>query len=431
MASLFSYNGGLKRIEFSHAPNGPRQIIRLGRMNAKQAGTIKAMVEAIVGDKLANRPHDAEVSKWLGQLDEKMLGRLRAVGLADGVGLAQTTLGAFLDRYTTMLTIKPASRVFYGHTRRNLEDYFGKTRLLRDVTAADADAWRAWLVEHEKLSQATVSRRVVAARTMWRMAVRWKLAGENPFVGVKTGHQCNDARKVFITRKDINKIIAEAPDTEWKLIIALCRYGGLRCPSEHYALKWGHIDFHRGTIRVPCPKLEHREGHAFRIVPLFPELRAMLLNAFDEADEGAEYVISKHRMDGMNLRTQFERIIDRAGLTPWPKLFHNLRASRETELMREYDLATVCKWIGNSPAVAAKHYATSVDLDADFRRAIGKAEQAQQKAQQSADGGACPGTTSTSPTNEKTPAEPGFVIACQSPVTPDVTDKWARQDSNL
>ena len=55
-----------------------------------------------------------------------------------------------------------------------------------------------------------------------------------------------------------------------------------------------------------------------------------------------------------------------SGLEPWPKLFHNLRASRETELMRDYDLATVCKWIGNSPAVAAKHYAMCVDLDATF-----------------------------------------------------------------
>jgi hypothetical protein len=47
--------------------------------------------------------------------------------------------------------------------------------------------------------------------------------------------------------------------------------------------------------------------------------------------------------------------------------------------MREYDLATVCKWIGNSPAVAAKHYAMCVDLDADFRRATGCENKAQQK----------------------------------------------------
>lgn len=64
------------------------------------------------------------------------------------------------------------------------------------------------------------------------------------------------------------------------------------------------------------------------------------------------------------------------------RLFHNPRGNRESELMREYDLSTDCRWIGNSPAAAARHYATSIDLNADFRRAVGS--EAQQKAQQSA-----------------------------------------------
>lgn len=38
-----------------------------------------------------------------------------------------------------------------------------------------------------------------------------------------------------------------------------------------------------------------------------------------------------------------------------------------------------CKWIGNSPAVAAKHYAMSSDLNADFQRAT-KPTEAQQTA---------------------------------------------------
>src|SRR6185295_7207846 len=111
----------------------------------------------------------------------------------------------------------------------------------------------------------------------------------------------------------------------------------------------------------------------------------------------------------------------------WPKLFHNLRASRQTELMREYDLATVCKWIGNSPAVAAKHYATSVDLNADFQRAIG---QAQQNAQQTAATSACQGETPAMHSNEKTPANRGSVDSCPVPATGDTTGIWARQDSN-
>lgn len=49
--------------------------------------------------------------------------------------------------------------------------------------------------------------------------------------------------------------------------------------------------------------------------------------------------------------------------------------------MREYDLATVCRWIGNSPAVAVKRYVASIDLDADFKRAAAVPDEAQQKAQ--------------------------------------------------
>jgi hypothetical protein len=55
-----------------------------------------------------------------------------------------------------------------------------------------------------------------------------------------------------------------------------------------------------------------------------------------------------------------KRIIGKAKVADWPKLFHNLRASRERELMTQYRLKTVCSWLGNSPTVAAKHYAVSV-----------------------------------------------------------------------
>ena len=50
------------------------------------------------------------------------------------------------------------------------------------------------------------------------------------------------------------------------------------------------------------------------------------------------------------------KIVKRAGLKPWPKLFHNLRASRETELAQVHPMHVVCDWIGNSPKVAAEHY---------------------------------------------------------------------------
>ncbi len=68
-----------------------------------------------------------------------------------------------------------------------------------------------------------------------------------------------------------------------------------------------------------------------------------------------------------NLRTQFDRIIRRAGDAPWPRLFNSLRASRETDLAKQHPLHVVTAWMGNTPKIAMKHYLMTTD--ADFERA--------------------------------------------------------------
>lgn len=158
------------------------------------------------------------------------------------------------------------------------------------------------------------------------------------------------------------------PSAEWRVIVALSRYGGLRCPSEHLALRWRDVDFENGRLTVWSSKTEGIEGREFRHVPMFPELRRELEAAFEQAADGAELVISRYRQSTCNLRTQLLRIIARAGVRPWPKLMHNLRASRQSELSARYPLADVCEWLGNSPAVAARHYLMA--RDCNFEAAI-------------------------------------------------------------
>jgi len=55
------------------------------------------------------------------------------------------------------------------------------------------------------------------------------------------------------------------------------------------------------------------------------------------------------------------RIIKRAGLESCPKLFHNLRGSRETELTAQFPRHVACQWIGNSQVIAATHYLQVTD----------------------------------------------------------------------
>ena len=55
-----------------------------------------------------------------------------------------------------------------------------------------------------------------------------------------------------------------------------------------------------------------------------------------------------------NLRTQLERIIRRAGLNASPKLFQNLRSTRETELVPEFPLHVVTAWLGKTAGRGSK-----------------------------------------------------------------------------
>jgi hypothetical protein len=96
-------------------------------------------------------------------------------------------------------------------------------------------------------------------------------------------------------------------------------------------------------------------------MPIFPELRPYLLEVFEQAEEGTEYIITRYRDKNANLRTQLQRIIHKAGLTPWPRLFHNLRATRQTELAEHFPAHVVCAWIGNTERVAQNHYLQVTD----------------------------------------------------------------------
>nr|MBA3482671.1 site-specific integrase [Pirellulales bacterium] len=159
-------------------------------------------------------------------------------------------------------------------------------------------------------------------------------------------------------------MIHACSDNEWKLLFALSRFGGLRCPSEHLALTWDDLDWERGRLTIHAPKLEHLgDEFATRQIPIFPELRPYLETALDEAAEGATFIVTRRRGANCNLRTQMQRIVKQAGLKPWPKLFHNLRATRRTELAKLHPMHLNCAWIGNSPAVAKKHYLQVTDAD--------------------------------------------------------------------
>ena len=112
-------------------------------------------------------------------------------------------------------------------------------------------------------------------------------------------------------------------------------------------------------------------------------------DAFDLAPEGAVYVVDermrassqgKAGWRNCNLRTTFTKIVTRAGLTAWPRLFHNLRSSRQTELDEKFPSHVVCDWLGTSEDIARKHYLQTTDDH--FARAASDDSEAKQNPKQ-------------------------------------------------
>jgi integrase len=368
MATILNRNGR-RSIQFVNAA-GDRKTLALGKVTQKQAEFIKTKVEALAAACITGFPPDDEVSAWLAKRDTVMLEKLATVELIPNVKRVSATIGSFLDDYTSgRIDVKPATREVWSQPVRNLKEFFGVDRPLRSITAGDAENFRLFLVG-EKLAATTVQKRLQFARQFFRSACRHKLVAENPFADVRSNAGKDSERQRFITQEAAHKLLDACPSLDWRLIIALSRFGGLRCPSEVLSLKLTDIDWENERITVHSPKTEHHPGKDTRVIPLFPELRPILDEAFHSAPVGAVYVVSEryrkaamgpHGWRGCNLRTTMEKIIRRAGMTPWPRLFHNLRSSRETELCERFPVHVVAAWLGNTPEIARKHYLQTTD----------------------------------------------------------------------
>ncbi len=343
------------RLQFYNKDN-ERKSIRLGTIAKKDADVIRVKVERLVSASIAGAGLDNETSRWLADIGDDLAGKLTNAGFGSFIPKRESaTLAAFIDGYIHSRTDAADNTVRnWKNSRDKLVDYFGADRNLRDIKPGDADEWRQSLVKVE-LAGPTISKAVKHAKQFFRLAARKGLIEASPFADVKAGGERNDERLEFVERDTVQKIVDATGDVEWKLIVALARYGGLRTPSEMRLLKWTDINWADDRMTVTSPKTK-RHGKASRVVPLFPELRPILTAAFEQAEPGAVYVVPRCRDKNVNLRTHLERLIRRAGVKQWERLFQNLRSSRQTELENEFPSHVVCAWMGNTESVARKHY---------------------------------------------------------------------------
>ena len=243
--------------------------------------------------------------------------------------------------------------------------YFGADKDMRAITPADADDWAAWLRSDERLSENTTRKRCQFAKSFFAVAVKRKLLPENPLVGLMGAVVSVPERQHFIPRETIDALLGECHGVEYRLLLVMARYMGVRVPSEIVPLKWGHVNWATMRITITSPKTKRHAGGDKRICPIFPEVASILREAWEAAPEGAQWIFPSIRSKEKNLRTWLERAILRTGRKPWPRLWQNFRASRATELADQFPSHVSASWLGHTERIADRHYRQTTETHYD------------------------------------------------------------------
>ena len=361
MASITNTNG-LKTIQFKYGSGGKRYSIRLGKLDMKQAQKIKTKVEELLACIETALPWSLELTNWINSIGEDLTASLVKVGLLPTLK-ASTELKAFIKNYIESRTdAKLNTQNAMVSAMKLAISFFGANTQIQTITRADCNNFKIHL--QGKYSLAYTGTTIKIVKRFFTAAIHANQIIKNPFDGLKIPAQKNASRQFFVDRPMFDKLLEACPDHQWKMIIALARIGGLRTPNEVVLLKWTDINWHLGKFLVHSPKTEHHAGKGQRFVPLFPVLKELLEEGFNQAKDGEIYVINRYRHSKQNLRTTFIKIILRAGLIPWPKLINNLRSSRSTELVRGgCPMHLLTAWLGNSEKIQNDHYLQVNDTD--------------------------------------------------------------------
>lgn len=362
MASVVNRPNGHKWIQVRL--DGKRQTIRLGKASSAQAVDFRRRIESLVTCKALQQLPDPRTLEWLVELDEAIYKRLAAVGLVEHRRQART-LDELLNVHLASLDVKEQSKSTFSHTARNLRDFFKPQRDFRSISAGDAKEFRVWLAAYGRnrgknkggpLAPATVSRRCRRAREVFAFAIDKDWIIKNPFRKMKGWVETNRERDFYLMLPAAKKLL-DAAESELRLLIALVRFQGVRCPSEALPMQWDQINWEQSTILVRSPKTDRYPDGAQRIVPIFEQFWPYLQAAWDRLPERQPLMFPNLQMTNPALSKRLAAACGLAGIPSWPKPWINLRASCETDLIREYrDIYRVAAWLGHSPQVALEHY---------------------------------------------------------------------------
>lgn len=365
------------------ADNGKRRHVRLGQLSKDDADEAQRRLGKIEDAFHGGTPVDAISIAWLASLPPKKRDRVYATGLIPKPSAAMATsitptgstnVGRLVGEWRSTLDVAESTMANYEQTAALVVRYFGRERCVKSILPAEADKFVTWATREGRvkgespMSRASISRGVRTVRRIFAFAQRLKWIEENPFAHVHSTGEVNEERWWYVTRRLVDKLIAECPDAELRTMVALSRYATFRGPSEFMQLVWTDIDWDDLTVKITAPKTVRYAGGLLRLCPLEGEAISQLRSLWELAATGDAAVFP--RLGGKSssdISGKLEAVCRRVGVPLWEKPWTNMRASCETDWQKSgKSIFETSEWMGHSPEVALRHYKRVANHIADL-----------------------------------------------------------------
>lgn len=372
MATVAWRNGRAEVRFYDHT--GIRRQVALGKIPKRSAESAANHIQALVGARAGGLSPNPENVVWAADQRPRIVSYLAGLGLIPQPEAAPEpepepavvvpTLTEWFDRYIANRPGSESSRKVWTRAKQQAVRHFGADRPIDKITTGDAVDWFESMQRGKKKLAATTARKMVGvARQVFKRAVKAGHIAVNPFHDDELPTSITHREKEYVDLPTIQSVLKVLPSAEWRAVIVFARFAGMRVQSELPLLKWVDIDEQENRFVVYSPKTKRT-----RRVPLFPEIR-QALDDLRPITGDSEFVLRSLREKSNNWRTPLEKMLTRAGITPWAPLFNCLRSSAEIDIARQHGLQCATEWVGNSVQVAMRHYVRSTSED--FSRAAG------------------------------------------------------------
>jgi len=188
-------------------------------------------------------------------------------------------------------------------------------------------------------SQACVNRYCDYLDAMFNFGIEMELIARNPMKGRKKAKE--RPRDVQVNVDDLRRIMDYAePHIRWAMEVCF-NLGTRPGPSELFALRFEHVDFDAGTVRIYATKTK-----TYRTVPVTATFLDRLRDMREKTKFG--FVVEYDGKPLTTIRKSFNKACIKAGITVNVRMYDLRHLFATTMLANGADLAAVSKLMGHS-----------------------------------------------------------------------------------